>query len=293
MNKPFGYIYKTTNLVNGKVYVGQHKRAVFDPCYYGSGKIIRHAIAKYGIDNFKCEVLQWCFSLDELNLAERLAVALFKAKHGNRCYNIADGGNGYAMKFADEESKRATSKRKSIAGKKRFDNPVERKIVSDRAYARWHDPVQGAKWRASAKQRYERHPEHRAMQSARNVAMWQDDNYRSDMSAKLTVCMTTYYADAEHKRIHDEAMRKPSARRKRSEHAKRRWQFLRQYGTTSVYRYRYATAQFQPWMSFIIQPNDNVVVFQWDTRKVLFQCNVADLPTGYVATPDSRQLLVL
>ena len=41
-------IYKTTNLVNGKVYVGQEKWN--NPNYLGSGKILRLAIKKYGIE---------------------------------------------------------------------------------------------------------------------------------------------------------------------------------------------------------------------------------------------------
>lgn len=33
----YGYIYKTTNLLNKKIYIGQHKCRVFDSDYYGSG----------------------------------------------------------------------------------------------------------------------------------------------------------------------------------------------------------------------------------------------------------------
>ena len=42
----FGYIYKTTNKINNKIYIGQHKHADFDKQYYGSGKIILEAIKK-------------------------------------------------------------------------------------------------------------------------------------------------------------------------------------------------------------------------------------------------------
>lgn len=54
----YGYIYKTTNLINGKFYIGKHKSEKYDPSYYGSGKIIRLAIKKYGLENFKNEVLE-------------------------------------------------------------------------------------------------------------------------------------------------------------------------------------------------------------------------------------------
>ena len=48
----YGYIYKTTNLINGKIYIGQHKSEEYDSSYYGSGKLIRRAIEKYGITKY-------------------------------------------------------------------------------------------------------------------------------------------------------------------------------------------------------------------------------------------------
>jgi len=48
-------IYKSTNLVNGKFYVGQDSKNY--PDYYGSGLILKIAIDKYGKDNFKKEIL--------------------------------------------------------------------------------------------------------------------------------------------------------------------------------------------------------------------------------------------
>lgn len=41
-------IYKTTNTVNGKIYVGQHKTKRIEDGYLGSGKNIQKAIEKYG-----------------------------------------------------------------------------------------------------------------------------------------------------------------------------------------------------------------------------------------------------
>lgn len=55
-----GYVYLTTNLINGRKYIGMHKKTYFDENYKGSGKILRQAFDKYGWENFKCEVLEWC-----------------------------------------------------------------------------------------------------------------------------------------------------------------------------------------------------------------------------------------
>ena len=47
-------IYKTTNLVNGKIYIGQDSNN--NPNYLGSGKLLKYAISKYGIENFKLSI---------------------------------------------------------------------------------------------------------------------------------------------------------------------------------------------------------------------------------------------
>ena len=48
----YGYIYKVTNLITNKIYIGQKKSSVFlDTKYLGSGVLIRKAVAKYGKEN--------------------------------------------------------------------------------------------------------------------------------------------------------------------------------------------------------------------------------------------------
>ena len=54
----FGYVYKTTNKVNNKIYVGKHKSNRFDENYLGSGVLLSSAIKKYGKENFITEVLE-------------------------------------------------------------------------------------------------------------------------------------------------------------------------------------------------------------------------------------------
>ena len=47
-----GYIYLTTNLVNNKKYIGQHRSSTFDPSYLGSGTLFVKALKKYGKKKF-------------------------------------------------------------------------------------------------------------------------------------------------------------------------------------------------------------------------------------------------
>lgn len=71
--KYFG-LYKITNLVNGKMYIGQHITSDLDDGYMGSGILISRAIKKYGVDNFRKEWLMFCEDEDELNYMERVFV---------------------------------------------------------------------------------------------------------------------------------------------------------------------------------------------------------------------------
>lgn len=92
----YGYIYKTTNLVTGKIYIGQHKytKSELDPNYLGSGIILKEAIEKYGKENFKCEVLEYCSSLDDLNAKEIYYIRLFNSTNETVGYNLSEGGKG-------------------------------------------------------------------------------------------------------------------------------------------------------------------------------------------------------
>ena len=87
-------IYRITNLINGKTYIGQHKYKKLDDSYMGSGVYLAKAKKKYGIENFKKEILysriQYKETVDDM---ERFAIAKERAI-GKAEYNITDGGEG-------------------------------------------------------------------------------------------------------------------------------------------------------------------------------------------------------
>lgn len=83
-------IYKTTNLINQKIYVGKDTHN--NPNYYGSGKRLKLAIQKYGLENFKKEIIEVCDTLEELNTREKFWIKELNAI--NEGYNISLGGDG-------------------------------------------------------------------------------------------------------------------------------------------------------------------------------------------------------
>jgi len=87
------YFYKTTNLLNSKVYYGVHKTENLDDGYIGSGKLIRKSIKKYGLDNFKKDILYWFDSEEEMFEYEKQFITEDIIKDSTN-YNIALGGYG-------------------------------------------------------------------------------------------------------------------------------------------------------------------------------------------------------
>ena len=83
-------IYKTINLVNNKIYIGQDINN--NPKYLGSGKIFKRALKKYGIKNFKKEILECCINKEQLNEKEIFWIKKLKSTDEKIGYNISFGG---------------------------------------------------------------------------------------------------------------------------------------------------------------------------------------------------------
>lgn len=103
-----GYIYLTTNTVNGMMYIGKHKADSFKgKAYIGSGARLKEAIKLYGRKNFICDLLESCDTIEELNNRERYWIAVFNATENPTFYNIADGGVGSSGKVFGSVMKEA------------------------------------------------------------------------------------------------------------------------------------------------------------------------------------------
>lgn len=107
------YIYLTTNLINNKKYIGQHKGSINDD-YLGSGTGFLKAVEKYGKENFKKEILEICTE-EELNEKEKYWIKYFNAYEDKNYYNLTEGGqNGDGWKAAHKWMKEHPEKAQEI-----------------------------------------------------------------------------------------------------------------------------------------------------------------------------------
>jgi hypothetical protein len=84
-------IYEIKNKINKKSYIGQHSKNELGS-YWGSGKLIKRSIEKYGIENFERTILEKCSDKNELNEREKYWI---KEKDSiNTGYNLTEGGTG-------------------------------------------------------------------------------------------------------------------------------------------------------------------------------------------------------
>lgn len=97
MEKHF-IVYKTTNLVNGKIYIGAHSTYNLKDGYKGSGTYLKKAFNKYGKDKFKTEVICKCTNVEVMFKIETLLVNKLIDDFGQKGhYNRAYGGRGASL----------------------------------------------------------------------------------------------------------------------------------------------------------------------------------------------------
>ena len=92
------HIYKITNKINGRWYIGKHNGS--DPAYFGSGKLLKQAVEKYGKENFEHIILEEVES--DINDREQYWIDKTDAVNDPMSYNLAKGGEGGDLsKFID------------------------------------------------------------------------------------------------------------------------------------------------------------------------------------------------
>lgn len=93
--KKFNFVYVTTNLINGKQYIGSHSTNNVNDNYLGSGRIFLKSIQKYGKQNFKREILIECDDILDARKLESSFIIKYNTLIPNG-YNVCEnGGLGY------------------------------------------------------------------------------------------------------------------------------------------------------------------------------------------------------
>lgn len=128
-------IYKATNKINGKVYIGQTTRNIdvrkMDHIYSANsnnGYYFHNAIVKYGIDNFNWDIIDECNNIDELNLLEEQYIVQYDSMNEKNGYNLTSGGKNFTMSDVIRQKLKDCSKH--LSGK---DNPFYGKKHTDKS----------------------------------------------------------------------------------------------------------------------------------------------------------------
>ena len=113
-------IYKITNNVNGKIYVGQTTKTAEQRlrkhwseanCEFRPENYFHNALLKYGIDNFTIEVIDTAETLEELNQKEIYWIDKLDATNKDIGYNLMSGGKSG---IKNEETKQKISEKKKL-----------------------------------------------------------------------------------------------------------------------------------------------------------------------------------
>lgn len=128
------YLYQIRNIINNKIYVGVHKTPNLQDGYMGSGKVIRRAIKKYGIENFEKTYLFFFDSYeDALEKEKEVVTEEFLARPD--VYNLRRGGSG-GFDFINKQglSVRNITKENAVRLNRKAQDAQKRMFIEDEEF---------------------------------------------------------------------------------------------------------------------------------------------------------------
>jgi len=128
-------VYMTTNLINGKKYIGRDSKN--NPKYLGSGPALKKAVSKYGESNFEKVILEVCKSKDHLIEREEYWLRYYDAGNNPMFYNMSNFSTGGSLFYGRKHKKSSRQKMsESRMGKRnhmwgRYFSDEHRKKISE------------------------------------------------------------------------------------------------------------------------------------------------------------------
>lgn len=165
----FYVIYKITNKISKKIYIGKHQTKELNDGYMGSGKHLRHAIARYGVECFEKEILFLFDNEADMNAKEaELVTEEFCLREDT--YNLCPGGRGgfgYINGNAGIIAKRDTYENK-VSGRAAANEKIKQKYGSLSNLAKIANSFGGMKGARAFSEKYK-----------------SDDDFKNDVTSRL------------------------------------------------------------------------------------------------------------
>jgi len=140
--KQYHFIYKTTNVLNGKYYYGMHSTDNLNDGYLGSGRRLKRSLNKYGKENHKVEHLEFLPNRKALIEREKEIVDLNEIAK-KECMNLKIGGDGgFPIGFDEDTFHRMGGRKSGKIHAERIKNDPE---YAKRHNMRWQEMVNNAR----------------------------------------------------------------------------------------------------------------------------------------------------
>lgn len=132
--KPYGFVYETTNKLNGMKYIGKcvYERQNDWKKYLGSGTYLKRAIRKYGPENFVKTILEEAYSEKDLESLEELYIKRFDAVSSPLYYNpkyTSIGGDVFTDNPRKEEIRQMKVRQMTGKNNHQYGKPKTKKMI--------------------------------------------------------------------------------------------------------------------------------------------------------------------
>lgn len=185
----FYFVYETTDLTNGRFYIGKHETDNLNDGYLGSGEWIVAAIKKRGKEKFKRKILCFCTNNEEAYTKERELVS--GVIEDKKCTNLIEGGNGFTSDYKKKHWLDPHYRFKMTeVGKLTASTPNAIVRLAAMNKEKWQDPEYIAMHEKMNEERW-KDPEYKSMMIENSKKRWEDPLYKQNIIEKTAITKST------------------------------------------------------------------------------------------------------